>query len=327
MELSRKSLPIRLYPTALQKYFEHPTCRVAKESSRRSLRSTVQLFNQDHPDLELHELTKRHLEDWLGKRLQSGVSDSTVNKNAKHLNSLLEWAWRQGHIKENPARGVQRTLKLRPKPVREHRWLNEDQAQTILDSFQTLTNLDLRDALILRLGFNAGLRNDEIRSLPLSALARIGDQRITVVGKNDRIAQVSVSPRTTELLVAWKTEYERGWHELGRGNLSETAPVIVGFKNLNDWNTGQRSLVPQWGKGITQQALGKIVAKRTAAAGYRIAPHDMRRSFAGMIYERSGLEKTSDALRHSSLETTRLYIKQRQDAAALAVEEAGLRLR
>jgi integrase len=53
----------------------------------------------------------------------------------------------------------------------------------------------------------------------------------------------------------------------------------------------------------------------------------MRRSFAGMIYERVGLEKTSDALRHSSLETTRLYIKQRQDAAALAVEEAGLELR
>lgn len=93
---------MKLYPTALQKYFEHPTCRVVKESSKRSLRSTVRLFQQDHPDLELHELTKRHLEDWLGKRLQSGVSDSTVSKNTKHPNSLLDWAWDKATSKRTP---------------------------------------------------------------------------------------------------------------------------------------------------------------------------------------------------------------------------------
>lgn len=103
--------------------------------------------------------------------------------------------------------------------------------------------------------------------------------------------------------------------------------MIIGFRNLQDWKTGERSLVPQWGSGISQQALGKIVATRSAAAGYRIAPHDMRRSFAGLIYERGGLEKTSHALRHSSLGTTQVYIEKRQDAAAVAVETVGLGLR
>ncbi len=315
---------MRLYPTALQKYFEHPTCRVDKESSRASLRSTLRLFQQDHPDLELHHLTERHLEEWLGKRLQSGIADSTVSTNTKQLNSLLEWAWRQDHIKNNPAKHLQRTLKLRPKPVVEHRWLKRYQVQKVLDSVNMLTSLDHRDVLILRLGFTAGLRSNEIRSLPLSGLGSIEDQRIDIVGKGDRLAQVWVPERTAELLIEWKSLYVTGWKE---GALDKSAPVIIRVRSLQGWKTGERSLVPQWGSGISQQALGKIVARRSAAAGYRIAPHDMRRSYAGLIYERAGLEKTSHALRHSSLATTQIYIEKRQDAAAVAVETVGLGLR
>ena len=285
------------------------------------------MFQQDHADLELHELTEGHLEDWLGKRLQSGVSDSTVSKNTKHLNSLLDWAWRQDHIKENPASDLQRTLKLRPQPVIKHRWLKQHQVQKVLDSVNILTSQDRRDALIMRLGFTAGLRNNEIRNLPLSGLKSIEDQRIDVVGKGDRLAQVWVPEKTAELLIKWKSLYVTGWNELGKGALDESAPVIIGFRNLQDWKTGERSLVPQWGSGISQQAVGRIVAIRSAAAGYRIAPHDMRRSYAGLIHERGGLEKTSHALRHSSLATTQIYIEKRQDAAAVAVETVGLGLR
>ena len=306
------------YPTALEKYLAHPTCRLKAESSQRSLRSTVWLFQNDHPDLELHELTAKHLEDWLGGRLQSGVSDSTVQKNMQRLSSLLGWASRQGHIKQNPAVDVGYTLNLRPQAVREHTWLREGEVQEILDSVRIVTLRDHRDALILRLGFTAGLRNNEIRTLPLSSLAHIGDQRISVTGKGNKLAQVWVPEVTAELLSLWRDQYE---------NPSPTAPVIIKFRSLLDWRTEIRTLTPQWGQGITQQVIGRIVGKRTAAAGYRITPHDMRRSYAGMIYEAGGIEKTSQALRHSNLTTTQRYIEKRQDAAAVAVETVGLNLR
>lgn len=320
---------MKLYPVALEKYLEHPTCGVEKPSSKDSLRSTVRLFQQDHPELELHEVTSVHLEIWVGGRRKSGVSDTTLVKNIQRLNSLLTWAWRQGHIKSNPAEGLRKNLNLKPRPVREHRWLNQDEVQQILDSFDILTSQDHRDALVLRLGFTAGLRNNEIRTLPLSALSRIDNQRISVKGKGDKIAQVWVPERTAELLVEWQAKYEQGWREVRQGSLDESVPVIVGFKDLQDWETGERMLTPRWGTGITQQAVGRIVKERSKAAGYPISPHDMRRAFAGMVYEATheNLRKTQQALRHSSVATTEIYLEQRQDAAAVAVESAGLGLR
>ncbi len=308
---------MRLYPTALQKYFDHPTCGVREESSRRSVRSTVRLFQDAYPDLELHQVSQRHVEEWLGNRLKNGVSDGTVQKNLQRLSSLFRWARRQGHIKENPAEDLKEILRLRPQAVRKHTWLDESQTQKILDSVEILTSLDLRDALVLRLGFTAGLRNNEIRTLPISALVKIGEQRISVKGKGKKLAEAWVPAVTAELLTRWLDLYERP---------KPSDPVVVRFRNLLDWETGIRTLVPQWGIGISQQAIGRIVKERSSVVGYPISPHDMRRSYAGMVHAKVGIEQTSQALRHSNLGTTQLYLENRQDSAYQAAKKAGLDL-
>ena len=308
---------MRLFPTAVQKYFDHPTCGVREESSRRSVRSTVRLFQDAYPDLEIHEVSQRHVEEWLGNRRKTGVSDGTVQKNLQRLRSLFRWAARQGHIKESPTDDLKEILRLRPQAVRKHTWLDMLQVQKILDSVETLTSLDLRDALILRLGFTAGLRNNEIRTLPISGLAKIGEQRISVKGKGKKLAEVWVPSLTTDLLIRWLDMYEEP---------KPSDPVIIRFRNLLDWETGIRTLTPQLGMGVTQQTIGTIVRERSSVVGYPISPHDMRRSYAGMMHAKVGIEKTSQALRHSNLGTTQLYLKERQDAAFQAAKGAGIDL-
>jgi site-specific recombinase XerD len=308
---------VKLYPTAVEQFLSHPTTSIRAESSKRSMRMTIRLFQTDHPELELHELTTQHLEDWLGGKLKGGVSDATVKKYMQRMNTFLDWcSWRR-LVDRNPGEHLDKTLRLRPQPVQTHRWLDEAQVKLILDSLDTLTVLGQRDALILRLGFMVGLRNNEIRTLPLSALENVDRQQISLKGKGGKLAQVYVPEKTALPLAAWRDQYE---------NPRPDSPVVIAFRNLQDWTTGKRILTPQWGIGITQQALGRIVAHRSTAAGFKVAPHDMRRSFAGMMAERTDIVATSKALRHSQIATTELYLKRRQDSAFQAARGAGLDL-
>jgi site-specific recombinase XerD len=308
---------VRLYPEGIQKYFDHPSCPVRTESSKTSVRMTVRLFQQMHPDLELHQVRSGDIERFLGAKRADGVSDSTLKKYLQRLRSLFKWSSWQGLSPEDPTAHIEQTFNLRPQPVRTHRWLDEGQVQAILDSINTLTSQGMRDAIILRLAATVGLRNREIRTLPISALENLDNQMMALRGKGGKIAQVWVPSRTAELLARWLDRYE---------SPKPHHPVVIRFRSLKDWTTGERSLVPQWGEGISQQALGRIVSERSAAVGLRVTPHDLRRSYASIVERKVGVVEASKALRHSQIATTQLYLERRQDAAYIAAKSAGIDL-
>lgn len=308
---------MKLYPTVVDEYLRHPTCTIRAESSRRSMRMTVRLFQNDHPGLEIQEVSPEHIQNWLGQKRIDGVSDSTLKKYLQRLRSLMSWcAWR-GIIAKNPTEHIEKVLMLHPQPVKQHRWLNIDQSRALLDSLEITDLRSHRDALVIGLGLTAGLRNNEIRTLPLSALEEIASQKLTVRGKGGKLAQVHVMPRTAEWLISWLEKYE---------NPLPHHPVIIAFKDQYDFRTKTRTLVPRWGVGISQQAVGKIVAQRSAAAGLKVSPHDLRRAYAWMMEQKVGVVKASHALRHSHISTTQIYLERRQDSAYLAGLDAGIDL-
>lgn len=306
-----------LYPTGVNRFLAHPTTTIRATSSQQSMRMTVRLFQTAYPDLELHQLTSSHIEDWIGQKIADGTSESTAKKYLQRLSCFLDWCSWQRLIERNPAEHLGKVLKLRPQPVRRARWLNEDEVRVILDSVEVSTLVGKRDSIILRLGFLAGLRNTEIRMLPLSSLFEVEKERILVKGKGGKLAQVYVPPKTALLLLEWRDLYEEPRPD---------SPVVIGFRSLLDWTDGDRSTVPQWGVGISQQAVGRIVASRSSAVGLRVAPHDMRRSYAGIMEQKIGLIETSRAMRHSQVATTQIYLEQRQDGAFQAGRMAGIDL-
>lgn len=304
-----------LYPAGVNRFLAHPTTSIRAASSQASMRMTVRLFQSSYPDLELHELNPRHLEDWIGKKIAEGTSESTLKKYIQRLSRFLDWCSWQQLIDRNPAEHLDKVLKLHPQPVRQARWLDEEEVRIILDSIDLSTLLARRDSIILRLGFLAGLRNAEIRMLALSSLSDVEKERIIVKGKGGKLAQVYVPPKTASLLLEWRDSYEEP---------SPDAPVVIGFRSLLDWTSGERSMVPQWGTGISQQALGRIVSSRSSAVGLRVAPHDMRRTYAGIMERKVGLIETSRAMRHSQIATTQIYLERRQDSAFQAGRIAGV---
>ena len=64
--------------------------------------------------------------------------------------------------------------------------------------------------------------------------------------------------------------------------------------------------------------------KYTELTDIKFAPHDMRRTFAGLMFEKVDIYSLKEAMRHTDVSTTEKYLQTRPDGAAQAVRDAGL---
>jgi len=75
------------------------------------------------------------------------------------------------------------------------------------------------------------------------------------------------------------------------------------------------------------QALHDIVTEYGARLGLRIAPHDLRRTFAKLAYKGgAGLDQIQLSLGHGSIQTTERYLGVTQDLTTAPCDFLGLRL-
>jgi integrase/recombinase XerC len=203
-------------------------------------------------------------------------------------------------------------------------WLGEDRAKLLVAT----TRADgsdpqrVRDAFVLALFLYTGLRLSELHRLRWSdvdlAAGRYG--LLHVLGKGRKVAQVPLNPAAKKLLFEWRSTYITGYGS----DAIDGLPVVprmftnvvarVGLPGPQPRRTGIL-----WGRPIGwSQSIHEIVASRAREVGLdHLAPHDLRRSFAGILSDRGvPLEEISRALRHASIETTRVYLEDKPDLAA-----------
>ncbi len=79
-----------------------------------------------HRRVSLRQTTKEYVTDWVQFLRDSGLADSTVYVYFNNLNSLMNFAYREGMIVENPLHRMDKTLKpTRPESHREYLTLEE----------------------------------------------------------------------------------------------------------------------------------------------------------------------------------------------------------
>jgi integrase/recombinase XerC len=248
--------------------------------------------------------------DWLAR---CGVSDSTMATYLTRLRGFFKWATFRGITASDPTAMVKHQMRIQPRQVREHNWLTEAQVAEVLETVPS-SLIGLRDEIVLRLGFTCGLRASEIAAVKWRDV-NLEAQSLTLQGKGGKLATLHLNDRTRDALAHWRDLYEA--HQ-GAG-----CPVVVRFQ-ARQWPT--YCLTPMWGVGIGRHTVSSICVRYADASGVVFKPHDMRRTFAGLIADKVGIEATSAALRHSDLGTTQRYLEKRQDAAQRAVQAAGLNL-
>jgi integrase/recombinase XerC len=124
---------------------------------------------------------------------------------------------------------------------------------------------------MLRLGL-MGLRVSEIAALNVGNIDRVA-HRITWTGKGHKPRQASYGDGMADLL----DRYLRRYAQTLRRSLTDADPVIVCKKSYG------RSL--DFGRRCRHKTLRKQITALGAAAGLgHIAPHDLRRSAAGILH-------------------------------------------
>ncbi|MFN2188734.1 MAG: tyrosine-type recombinase/integrase, partial [Candidatus Promineifilaceae bacterium] len=147
-----------------------------------------------------------------------------------------------------------------------------------------------RDRIALILLVNTGLRRDEAISLTWRDLVPTGDgyQLSVESGKGDKPRAIPLTNTLVDELLSWKK-----WCNAG-----DDDRVLRGFKST------------QLTDSITGAQLYNIVRKAGKAIGRpKLAPHDLRRTYAMQLYNQNvKTEVISLLLGHESVETTIRYL-------------------
>lgn len=167
--------------------------------------------------------------------------------------------------------------------MRPARWLSRTEAfDQLIGVCRDGTDLGLRDEALIRLGL-AGMRAAEIIHLRVGDL-RLHDAeaRIEWIGKKRRARVIVPGP---SLIATLDALFDRRQQLLGRP-LRPDEPVVCCGKS----GAGSGLLVPD--RPIAQTvSVQQIVARRAQRAGLgHVAPHDLRRTAAGLLHRSVGLD-------------------------------------
>lgn len=230
----------------------------------------------------LEELSSRDLRAWEVAHLDRGESPGTVKRRLATMGSWFRFLRRHGYYDTDIMAKVSAPKQPKRLPV----FFKESELEHLYDRDLFTDDFDgRRDALMLRLLYETGIRRSELvglhdSSVDFSALT------LKVLGK-----------RNKERIIPIENELAHNISEyiaLKKQTLGETETLFVTSK----------------GKPVTADCVYRTVKKYMPLLSNadRISPHVFRHSFATHILSEGGnIEAIRELLGHESLSTTEIY--------------------
>ena len=254
---------------------------------RRSLTHLFRWTTRRHPS----QLTESDLLAWC---TAGNPANNTVYQRTSKACTFLRWCQREGHIDRNPAEHLRdpasplRTFRRTFGKVQARhpgRWLSHAEAYgRLVASCQDGTIIGLRDEIILRLGL-AGMRVAEIASLTVAHVERL--PLITWTGKGHTPRSMTAGESLADAIHRYLVEYP---------DAASEDPLICRQVMGAARHGGPRRI--EWHRPPNPRSLFFIVNERGKAAGLgHIAPHDLRRTAAGILHRAT----TDDGAHHFDL--------------------------
>jgi integrase/recombinase XerC len=279
-----------LYPSATLKYLRESGRRTT-ESSQRGMRSVLSLLQSFYPTTQVHAFTEDQLRRFClaTSRAEVPAPGTTLNRRTCVM-SFYAWAHYTGMVPTNPAANLKFTVNPPNQGVRQHLWLNEQQVADVIRACpETLRGF--RDKVVLSVGFMTGLRCHEITGLRWSNFSP-DLVSVSVLGKGRKLMTIGLPPQLSATLLAWKQTAESD---------VVVPPLGTGF--------ARETLV--WSRSLGLQGIRTLTADAGRRAGFpELEPHDMRRSFAGILEAKGvAIQDISKLLRHANIGTTQRYLE------------------
>ncbi|MCR5588328.1 MAG: tyrosine-type recombinase/integrase [Bacteroidales bacterium] len=261
-------------------------------TEKRMAAGTVRNYEGDLRDLqrylerlevsELDDLASRDIRGWQMEHLGAGEAAGTVKRRLSSVSSWLRWLRRSGWLEVDLMAKVSAPRQPKRLPV----FFKESETEHLYD--EGLFGDDFtgrRDALMLRMLYETGMRRSELASLR-EASVDFHSLTIKVLGK-----------RNKERLVPIEIELAHNISDylaLKRQTVGENEWLFVNAK-------GQ-----QVSAGVVYHVVRKYMTGLSNAD--RISPHVFRHSFATHILAEGGnIQAIKELLGHENLATTEVY--------------------
>lgn len=224
---------------------------------------------------ELDEITSKLIRGWMVHLVNNGYTNKSVNRKLSSIRTYFRYLKKQGHIQSNPTTGL-----VGPKvEKRLPQFANEKD----LDNQLTLQQLDTRDALLVEILYQTGMRLSELVELTTASLY---DNKLKVLGKRNKERIIPIS-------IELKEQIDRYRAECARNGFKSTYLLLTDKGN---------KLYPK----LVYRKINNYLASATELQ--KCSPHVLRHTFAThMLNNGAGIETIKALLGHANLAATQVY--------------------
>ncbi len=211
----------------------------------------------------------------------------TIARKISALKSFYRFLYESGKVTTNIAKNI-RPPKV---PKKLPKTLTKEEVSALFQVIDQTKPLGVRNAILLRLLFETGLRVSELINISVQDLD-FAQLQIKITGKGNKERLIFLSE---ELAVDIKTylAYTRPVLQ-NKGNIIETKRVFINYK----------------GGELTARGVRKILNTLVDKAGetFNVHPHLLRHTFATIMLENGAdIRTVQELLGHKNVKTTEIY--------------------
>jgi integrase/recombinase XerC len=256
---------------------------IEKNSSKHTLRAyrkDLDLFSK-YIKKKPEEIDLIDVRSFIAQQIKNGLNKTTSSRRLATVRSFINFLYREGYIKSNPARLVSSPKKVINLP----KFLSVDDVFSLIEKPEGIGPMPSRDRAILELLYSSGLRVSEIVGLNVDDInTREGLVKIRGKGKKERI--VPIGSKAIDAIKSYMVE---------KILLKKKDKAM--FLNRRDTR-------------LSERGVRRIVVKYARMIGINspIGPHTLRHTFASHLLQAGAdLRVIQELLGHSSLSTTQKY--------------------
>lgn len=246
-------------------------------------------------------LSAQQLRTWLGMLIRRSHSKQGINQARAAIVTLAELLAEAEWLDDVIAATLARVKTPKAESgQRPGRWLGAHELKALMYASAQMATTPAqraRNLAVTSILCTMALRREELASARWGDLSRQNNRIVLKIhGKGRKVATVDVPKIVLNAL--------EGWRQLCVPETKGSFPDSMLIRRI--WKGGRVSIA-----GMTPEGILLLIesAAKTAGLG-AVAPHDLRRSVAGALYEsKVPIDTISRLLRHSNVAVTERYIK------------------
>ena len=250
-----------------------------------SYSNDLKKYNQylsDNKIINIEDVDNYIIQDFLSNQ-QDKLSKRSISHLFTSVNNLHRYLYLNYNIPNKIA-----ALKLKSSCLSLPVYLNSNQINQILNSFDITKSKEFFNRLLIELLYVTGIRVSELCNLQLKQL-NLSHKQIRVIGKGNKEGVVLINNETTENITYY---------------LNNIRPIF------NKKNNNTALLINNLGNQVNRQYVFTLIKAKQKELNIEISisPHSLRHSFAtNMLENDSDLRSVQQLLGHSDISTTQIY--------------------